>query len=521
MTRAIFDKYSLTLLFLLVGCLCIFHTREAPIKDFGNYYYGSKLLLDGKFNSEIYTSIHYFNKQIALYGEKNFFENYIPVPPFSALFYLEFSFLKSTQAKLVFNSISLLFFCISILRLRSYLKINQRIFLLLPFVFFFSIYSNILQGQAYLLICALLILAFLALEKKQVYLPSFILAIVISLKLFPVIILIYFLLKKEYKPLICTICFVVFLLLITYLILPVNTVLTYYTTILPRLLSNDVVGPYYPGNQSVYTFLLQLFSFDSISNTNPLLNNSLLIVALESLFTAIVLTIAFLLRNKNSYIFYSFTILCSIILSRYNTSYGMLLLLPMCISLINATLQNQLKLGLILLLFFYINLSFLSTVNFPFLLKFMRLWGLLLLLPTILIAFQLKINYKTLLLFIIPLFIFKYFSFPIKPISYFNEQNTKGILYGIELQQQTLVLKSTLGEKDFTERVELNGKIEQSDKLSIQGNVLYYQNKPICTTKDNKLNPFIYNDSTVVFMSDLNQGVAFYKLRMLSLKEKR
>ena len=89
-------------------------TRNYPIGDFGNYYYGSKLFIEGKFSISDYKSISKFNQQIAEYGATNFFENYIPIPPISLLCYLPFTFLSCLKAKLLFNSMSLVVFCISL-----------------------------------------------------------------------------------------------------------------------------------------------------------------------------------------------------------------------------------------------------------------------------------------------------------------------------------------------------------------------------------------------------------------------
>ena len=62
------------------------------------------------------------------------------------------------------------------------------------------------------------------------------------------------------------------------------------------------------------------------------------------------------------------------------------------------------------------------------------------------------------------------------------------------------------------------GKTEKPVGLRIHDNIIYFDGKIISDTKDNKLNPFIYNDS-IVFMSDLNQAVNFYKLRKISMQQ--
>src|SRR4051812_43397553 len=103
----------------LVGLAFIFYAANKPIGDFGNYYYGSKLLADGKNIDSLYKDIHWFNEQIKAYGEKNYFENYIPVPPCNLLLYTPFTFFKAHTAKIIFNILSLLVLLVSLVR---YLK---------------------------------------------------------------------------------------------------------------------------------------------------------------------------------------------------------------------------------------------------------------------------------------------------------------------------------------------------------------------------------------------------------------
>src|SRR5688572_25566477 len=92
--------------FILPLLLCttlLFFTKDKPIGDFGNYYYGSKVWKEGKDASLLYSDAHWFNEQIRSYGEKDYFENYAPVPPISLIVYYPFTFFESHTAKIIFN----------------------------------------------------------------------------------------------------------------------------------------------------------------------------------------------------------------------------------------------------------------------------------------------------------------------------------------------------------------------------------------------------------------------------------
>jgi hypothetical protein len=319
-------------LFLIIGLGCMVATRNEPIRDFGNYYYGSRLLADGNFDIEIYKDIHYFNKQIRGYGEQNFFENYIPVPPISALLYLPFCFFNSLNAKLIFNLLSLLLFCYSFYRLVTAYPVQSLLLLLLPFAFLFPLFNNIRQGQSYLLITAGLIMAFLYSEKKGLLGPALILALIISLKIFPLFIVLYFLVKKKYKMCFAVGVAVILLQLLTFLVIP-SINIYYFTHIVPRLFNNDVIGPYYYGNQSFYTLLLNLCSVDGLDNPDPLWNYPQMVVITESVIVSFIIMIIWQIRQGINFAVYAAVIFASVLIGRYSTSYGMFLLLPCGFSL--------------------------------------------------------------------------------------------------------------------------------------------------------------------------------------------
>ncbi len=232
-------------LFLMIGACITIYTVHFPIADFGNYYYGSKLFLDGKFSLTDYQNIHHFNQQIAGYGETNFFENYTPVPPFSLLFYIPFTFISCAKAKILFNILSLILFCFSFLRLTSHLRLNSKHILFIPIIFIYPLYNNLYQGQTFLLIIAFLIESYIADENKKYFSSGFFLALGISLKIFPVFILLYFLLKKSFKTSIYAILLIIMIQLVTLFFVGRPIISNYFINILPRLMNNDIIGTYY------------------------------------------------------------------------------------------------------------------------------------------------------------------------------------------------------------------------------------------------------------------------------------
>lgn len=506
--------------FLVIGFLCLINTYSNTIADFGNYYYGSKLLINGLFTKEMYTSIYYFNSEIGKLGETNYFENYIPVPPISALFYAPFCFFKPLIAKLLFNVLSLIVFCFSLYKLLKFMQAKNPAIVLLPLLFLYPLYNNILQGQTYLLITSAIMLAYVYSQNNKTQTPAILLACCILLKLFPVFIMLYFLISKKYKIVAYTLCYVLMFFLITLVFIDSEIVIYYYTHVVPRLFNNDVVGTYSSINQSLYSMLLNVFTESSVEKIVPLINLPILVPIIESIFVGVVLYYVYVNKTTKSLFVFGLILFSSAIINRYNTTYSLVLLMPFLIYLLSEFEFKKSSIIILLLFFISVNIPVGSLIHYPVFIKFLRVIVFILLFILIMVKYKIDVKYKPLLSIILCVFIIKYFSFSIISTNCFETQNSKGILYDLDLKNDSLILKSTLGEKEFIEKMHLKGRAHFDSALICTNNILKFNNVVICNTNDNKLKPFIYNDSLIVFMSDLNQGVRFYKLRYITLNGK-
>ncbi len=518
MKNFILNKYGFVIYFFVIGCILIVLSSTNTIGDFGNYYYGSKLFYDSKFSILDYENIAHFNAQIKGYGETNFFENYTPVPPPTLLFYLPFLVFSSLKAKLAFNCISLLVFCFVLQRFLTFLNYKNGLNYFIPIIFAFTLYSNFSQGQTYLLVSAFIIESYIRFEKKNYVSAALFLSISISLKIFPVFILLFFLFKKQYKVIIYTLLFVLIIQSLTLVLVGKEIVLNYYITILPRLVNNDVIGTYHSVNQSTYTLLLRLFSFDELNNPLPILNLPFLVPVIEGIIVSFVIYFLFQLKKINNAIYFAIIGMSIFIVGRYNPTYSYLLLIPSIIIFINQLQNTNHIITILAVLFICINLPVIPFFNKIYFLKFIMLFSLIFIMFNVILPLKPLFSFKLLILICVVIIPIKYFSFSIKNINYFKLQNTQGILYNYSIKNDSITFVSTLGVNTFKEHYYLPGKKEKTDDLCIKHNQLFYKNKLICNTADNKLNPFIYSDTLAVFMSDLNQGVGFYKLRYLNLK---
>lgn len=502
-------------LFLAAGIFCLWLTRHAAINDFGNYYYGSRLLLNGEFSPELYSSIHWFNQKVAHYHEPGFFGNYIPVPPFSLLAYVPFCLAGSLSAKLLFNLFSLLLFCTSFYRLLCRLKPGWYA-VFLPLVFAYPLLNNIVQGQAYLLILSLLTESFLCHERGRTIPAALLLALCISLKLFPAFVLLYFLVRKDYRLLGWTVGFTAALCLLPALAIGWHTVSDYYTHIVPRLFNNDVIGPYYPGNQSVYTALLNLFSYDALHNPQPLTDNKWPVLVINSLTMALILALCITSVKQDAFSGFATVLAGSLLIAKYTTSYSLIFLLPLGLRLLR--LRRSHMVFFLLVLALAVSMPVAKLIHAPFVLRYSRLLLLLIVFTGSALYTSKKMNLRLFGLLCLLFFVINYVSLPERRSDYFYIQNTRGILYDVQLHGEFLLLKSTLGSRDTVELFELKVKAQELPEPEIKREIAGYNGRSTTASFGIRQKPFVYNDSIVVVMSDRNQAVGFYKLQTFPLR---
>src|ERR1044072_2397755 len=190
MKEMVIKPAHLQLMIIMAGILFIVLSIGKPISDFGNYYYGAKLAVAGRnVQNEVY-DVMQFNTNVALAGESDFFLNHNTVPPQSMLLYYPVTWLGSAgTAKIIFNVLSLLLFVFTLGRFWKQFSFTNHYAVAALFVAaLMPVYYNILFGQAFLVITALIMETILQAEKRP-WLAGLFLALAVSLKLSPAVFL--------------------------------------------------------------------------------------------------------------------------------------------------------------------------------------------------------------------------------------------------------------------------------------------------------------------------------------------
>ena len=455
---------------------------------------------------KLYQDIHFFNAEIRHFESGVFFENYVPVPPFTLLFYLPFAFLKLSIAKLVFNLFGLFIFCFSLNRLINELKYFNWWFYFLPLIFLQPIFSNFHHGQTYLLVTALMFEFYIAFNNKKNVNIGCIIALLFALKIFPAFIAILLVFKKEWKAIQWIVIFSVFLGLICYFTIGPETLNYYYIKVLPRLVSNDITAPFYFFNQSFYTFLLNAFVQHPYLNLSPLINAPIIAVIIQLLFYAVVFSLFIkIVLRQNTFIAFFISILVLFLLNKYSTVYGLIVLFPF-IFLFKGLPAKAIFISSILV-FIMSNIPVYKLSTFPLVLQYPRVWLLMAIFILLVIilkpGFNLKYFMISLLIFALPSLSFlKYESdgaIEIRP--------KVGIMYDFNVLNDKIELYTCLGNRDSVEYYNFVTRSIDSTKIEMTKKEFLHANKALVANKE-----------TLIYMTDDCNGVGMYYLKLKTLE---
>lgn len=183
-------------------------------------------------------------------------------PPNSLLFYLPLTFLNYFTAQNIFTIISIfsLIYCIYI----SFKILNTKnrlllIAIILLFVLSFPTKFTLGMGQNNFVALAMLLTSFYFYKSKKLYLAGILLGLVISLKTIFIYLLLFYIIKKQWKVVITTFVVLFITTLIIYLIRGNLDLYKFYiTSVLPPLFRFENREIYY--NQGLSGFVSRLFS---------------------------------------------------------------------------------------------------------------------------------------------------------------------------------------------------------------------------------------------------------------------
>jgi hypothetical protein len=490
--------------------------------DFAAYYFGSKLLLAQNYHTAYDTSS--LNIFIQDLGYKNLYVSYTPFPPFTSVFFAPFTLLPIDLAKIIFNSLSCLLFAIFLYRSIRHFSLSPVVMLIIPLIFFTPIRSNIYFGQSYLLLFCLLIEGYIAFEKKQALLSSILWGVAILFKIFPVLIFLFLLLRKEYKA-------IGYLIVICTILLSVSLVINgfeswnfYLMELFPRLNNGELNDSYTYLFQSAFMLFKNLFIYDDILNPVAALPNVYLfwlsLVAFKTFIVSscVIVTIK---EKQHPFLCFSLWIFASLLISPNGSTYSQIVLLLPLLALFRLDIPLSHKIIPALLVLLICNVPVHYFANLPLLLKFPRLYFLLAFFIAILALLKFRPDYKIISGAVI---LFLLLELPRTfrkedDSSYFLQDHKHLMICDYIVKDQHIERLYWSEEGSKTDTVTFVAGHHSTNDLAMRDQQIYYKNRQITETKDWKRKPVLIDHAYIIYLSDQNRGIGFYTLRKIKLPQ--
>lgn len=508
-------------MFVLLMLLTFFIVQSLrfPLHDFGNYYFGAKLFVEGNLNASTYFPYE-FNEAILNLGYQPDFLSYAPNTPFLAIVFVPFTFFAPNDAKLMINLLSVLGFLFSFYRICKFYQVKPLQCLLIVGLISYPLRNELLFGQVYLVLVILLIEFLLAYEKEKTHLTAIFLVLAIFLKVFPVLFIFMFLFKREYKLLLLTGFYAVLLLSFTLLFTGIDVWWFYFTEVLSKASKGEISTAFVDNYQSFFMFFKRIFVFDPFENQYAFFPESSLFFGLNYALKCLVLVVGFFVTKQfNSKLkVISFWILATIILSPYGSTYTFLMFVFPLIAIFKSNLSLELKWALGILTFLVCNLPLSVFQHFPFPFSYLRFLLFAMLLMILFLKSGLKTKWR--LFGAVVLVVFVSASFFYSP----KKENSEAVVkvdnpiltYDYKMNGENLIYFFKQGKGSEQKSIPLSVVIQKP--LEITQNQVFHNGQQLTFVKSNKRKAILVNHRFLYYLSDEDRGIGFYQLRRMEIK---
>ncbi|HOK41309.1 MAG TPA: glycosyltransferase family 87 protein, partial [bacterium] len=204
--------------------------------DFSTYYTAAIALKNkiNPYNQKLMLNLAIQNNSFTLIQGRPTVHKYV-YPPFLADLFISFTFIKFNFAKLLWTILInplFIFFLLYLLYKKFFYDTFKFLFLFFSLMIFNPLYETIAFGQINIFLMLLIFLAIFFYKKNFLILSSFFLAISFYVKILPIILVLFFILIKNYKYLFYFICWLLFFLFLQIIFNDFNIVYQYFTKVL-------------------------------------------------------------------------------------------------------------------------------------------------------------------------------------------------------------------------------------------------------------------------------------------------
>lgn len=508
--------YWIPLAILLL--FCVYRSCTHPIHDFGNYYFGSYYFLKGQFGSDLYDPV-VFNQKIAADCFKHIWLSYAPNPPFTALFFVPFALLPPAIAKLLFNLLTIALFMVSYYRLAKHLAVGERVAAFIPLVFIVPLYNGIQFGQVYLLMFFLLAEGYLALEAGRVYTVAVLWALAILLKIFPGILFLYLLLRRDYKAFWCLAAASSVLFLATLALHGFDVWMFFVRAVLPKAIRGEATAAAYIASYQSFAMMLKyMFVGDPSDNPFPLMNSPLAFTIFTILIKSVILVcLVFATRaaDGNRFKVWALWITASVLLSAYGSTYSCVILI---IPLLAVHDNRRAFIVLLLAMLVLINVPLKALSFLPVFLQFPRLLVIASVFILIMVLLRPVINWKLFPLCLLVVALPEVLVSPEKDKSqYVFPSGQQAMIMDFRLVNGVLVYRYWSPEGPEETVTDFKTQPATDRSAEIKDGQIFLDGRQITFGADHKRQP-LATSRGVVYLSDEGRGYGFYSFKIIKTR---
>jgi len=239
--------------------------------DFPNYLTAARIVVDGGPATRLYDDA-WFQEQMRRYdiGDPKI-GKFAPFPPPTALLLVPLARLQPLDALRVMTGISLLCMAVSIFLLSRLLDRSLAETGCLVLLSGYAVYNVLKFGQPYVLVSTSCILGYFAYRKGWPLLAGVCFGLFVPIKYFPVVILLYFLFRREWKLVLGGVASATLVVLVSMAVLGWEVHQQFLTSVLGQHLTGhlSMQDPFTASFQSFDTLFRRLFLFDPGVNPHP------------------------------------------------------------------------------------------------------------------------------------------------------------------------------------------------------------------------------------------------------------
>ncbi|HEY4108852.1 glycosyltransferase family 87 protein [Puia sp.] len=507
--------YFLPLLFLFGYGLK--HSLSVPPSDFAAYYAGSREIVHGRWANAYHLGP--LNAAISADGYSGVFVSYAPFPPFTAFFFAPFLLVSMGAAKIVFNILSCAVFLVTLWRCSRAFSIPPVLILIMPVVFYIPILNNLAFGQAYLILCCLLLEGWLAYREERVVAAALFWGLAILFKLTPGFLFLFLVLRRKWRQaaVLAAVCGI--LLWVSLSVTGFGAWRIYLSDIVSKMGRGELNDSFTYIFQSAFMLFKRVFLYDGLLNPHPAYFHPYLFVFCMALFKALILAPVILatVRGRDEFFSFGLWIAATLLVSPNGSSYSLILLLIPLWALVP---EGRVRVVVALLL-----LGLAGTIavsrwgGYPVWLQFPRLYLLLgffgLLVAT---AGRLRDAWLAgalvLVFFVLDI---RGYTHTREDGQYVLSQEKHLYLYDYAVKDHRLAyfFQDDRGKGEEVTDIPAGRLTEEG--LELRNNQIYYRGSPVTASRDWKEKPRLLDGETILYLSDQNRGVGFYTLRKISL----